>query len=217
MDTIIYKNRIIPLIGLTIIWFFNLAWVYPEHREISMIAINNLDPDRQRVLARLWADACMGYEHRLNKLPADTTLGERPTTLANMAVVAGNGGLIGWQTGIATSIGRFQFLLGREISVYFYGYGSKKDRGLAYYNNDESAGLMLIDIRTLRLDFPIFEYRPFRSFSSDQSSSLDIQITGGIEFPIHVNTIEPVDVPDPQVKNIYHIGLRVAFDWRGYF
>jgi hypothetical protein len=140
-----------------------------------------------------------------------------PITLANMAVVAGNGGLIGWQTGIATSIGRFQFLLGREISVYFYGYGSKKDRGLAYYNNDESAGLMLIDIRTLRLDFPIFEYRPFRSFSSDQSSSLDIQITGGIEFPIHVNTIEPVDVPDPQVKNIYHIGLRVAFDWRGYF
>ena len=118
-----------------------------------------------------------------------------PTTLTNMAIVAGNGGLIGWQSGIATSIGRFQFLLGREFSVYFYGYGSKKDRGLAYYESNNLYELLLIDIRTLRLDFPIFEYRPFRSFSRDQSSSLDIQITAGIEFPIHVGTVEPVDAP----------------------
>jgi hypothetical protein len=140
-----------------------------------------------------------------------------PTTLTNMAIVAGNGGLIGWQSGIATSFGRFQFLLGREFSVYFYGYGSKKDRGLAYYQSNDLYELLLIDIRTLRLDFPIFEYRPFRSFSRDQSSSLVMQITGGIEFPIHVGTVEPVDAPDPQVKNIYHFGIRLAFDWRGYF
>jgi hypothetical protein len=38
-------------------------------------------------------------------------------TLEKMAVQAGNGGLIPWQTGIATRIGRFQFVLGREVGV----------------------------------------------------------------------------------------------------
>lgn len=140
-----------------------------------------------------------------------------PATLTNMAVVAGNGGLIGWQSGIATSIGRFQFILGREISVYFYGYGERKDRVLAYYDNNGSEDLLLIDLRTLRLDFPIFDYRPFRSFSTDQSSSLVLQISGGIEFPVHASTVEPVGAPDPEVKNIWHFGIHLAFDWRGYF
>jgi len=140
-----------------------------------------------------------------------------PATLADMAVVASNGGLIGWQSGIAMPIGRLQFLLGREISAYFYGYGSKKDRGLAYIQYKGFEELTLLDIRTFRLDFPIFEYRPFRSFSMDQSSSLDIQLSAGIEFPVHVSIIEPEYISDPEVKNIWHFGLRIAFDWRGYF
>src|SRR6185295_12776957 len=44
-----------------------------------------------------------------------------PATYTNMAVVASNGGLIPWQAGIATPIGRFQFVLGRELGVTFYG------------------------------------------------------------------------------------------------
>jgi hypothetical protein len=39
-----------------------------------------------------------------------------------MAVVAANGGLIPWQAGIATPVGRFQFILGREVVATFYGY-----------------------------------------------------------------------------------------------
>ena len=34
-----------------------------------------------------------------------------------MAVVAANGGLIPWQSGLATGIGRFQFVLGRELGL----------------------------------------------------------------------------------------------------
>ena len=37
-----------------------------------------------------------------------------------MAVIAGNGGLIPWHSGIATSFGRFQIVLGREMGVYFF-------------------------------------------------------------------------------------------------
>ena len=35
----------------------------------------------------------------------------------NMAVGAGNGGQIPWQTRWATAIGRFQFVLGREVEI----------------------------------------------------------------------------------------------------
>ena len=34
-----------------------------------------------------------------------------------LAVTAANGGLLGWQQGYATSIGRFQFVLGRELGA----------------------------------------------------------------------------------------------------
>ena len=44
-----------------------------------------------------------------------------PTTYTNMAVTAGNGGLIPWQAGWATRFGRFQFVLGRELGATFYG------------------------------------------------------------------------------------------------
>ena len=49
-----------------------------------------------------------------------------PDTYASMAVSAGLGGLIPWQAGIESSIGRFQFILGREVGVAFYGRGEEK-------------------------------------------------------------------------------------------
>ena len=48
-----------------------------------------------------------------------------PKTYEGMVVTAVNGGLIPWQLGWATRFGRFQFVLGREIGVTFYGLGSE--------------------------------------------------------------------------------------------
>src|SRR5579863_5121940 len=47
-------------------------------------------------------------------------LTHQKTKLMNMAVQAANGGLIPWQAGIATRVGRFQFVLGREVALSFY-------------------------------------------------------------------------------------------------
>ena len=74
-------GRLFILVSVFFVWLISLAWVYPEHREISMIAIYDLDPDRRQVLAELWASARLGYENRLNALPADSTLGENPTSI----------------------------------------------------------------------------------------------------------------------------------------
>ena len=38
-----------------------------------------------------------------------------------MAVTASNGGLLPWQSGWTTPIGRFQFVFGRELGVTFFG------------------------------------------------------------------------------------------------
>ena len=47
-----------------------------------------------------------------------------PDAYTSMAVTASNGGLLPWQVGWATPIGRFQFVAGRELGVTLYGIGS---------------------------------------------------------------------------------------------
>jgi len=64
---------------------------------------------------------------------------------------------------------------------------------------------------------PIVEYRPFGSFSLDQSSSVLIQLYYAIDVPSGSGTvISPVGAP-PSLQNIQMVGLRVVFDWRHYF
>src|SRR5512142_2092827 len=57
-----------------------LAWIYPEHRDITFMAIQKLDRARQAVLDRLWVDARLGHESRLAVVTADSTQGEKTTT-----------------------------------------------------------------------------------------------------------------------------------------
>jgi len=59
------------------VWFFaflsvlvfladrSSAWIYPEHREITALAIEKLDPERRAIFDRLWAAARSGHEERL--------------------------------------------------------------------------------------------------------------------------------------------------------
>ena len=133
-----------------------------------------------------------------------------------MAVQSANGGLIPWQTGIASRIGRFQFVLGREIGLSFYGYTSDQNilipsPGVAPLNQT------LIKLRSIRLDLPILEYRIFRTFSLDQSSGLGIQLYGGFDKPTSSSVVEPAGAAKPGLHTIVTGGVRVVFDWRHYF
>jgi hypothetical protein len=42
------------------------AWVYPEHRDIMLIAIERLPTKYQKQLEELWSQARIGYELRLS-------------------------------------------------------------------------------------------------------------------------------------------------------
>lgn len=148
-------------------------------------------------------------------LLASPLLAFDPDTYAKMAVVASNGGLIPWQAGIATSLGRFQFVLGREVGVAFYGL--LDDDRLVVPSTASSTGSTLIDLDSISFQFPILEYRPFRTFSQDQTASVLVQLYAGFEVPTSVSVVSPAGAPEPDLGTIWEFGLRITFDWRYYF
>jgi len=146
-------------------------------------------------------------------ITAPILLWAAPEAFASMAVTAGNGGLIPWQSGIATSFGRFQFILGREVTVSLYGSGKEQDAIIV----PESSETSLLTYKSVQLDFPVVEYRPFRTFSLDQSSSLRFMFSFGVDFPYDAQIVLPEDGTVPELKPVWNIGLTIEFDWRYYF
>jgi len=135
--------------------------------------------------------------------------------LQKMAVQAAAGGLIPWQAGIATRIGRFQFVLGREVGISFYHNGS--DHPLII----PTPGVLpvnatLITLSSTQYQFPILDYRIFRTFSLNQSSGLTIQPYVGFDKPTGSSVVSPLGAPNPNLHTITTAGLRVVFDWRHY-
>ncbi|MEN9685071.1 MAG: hypothetical protein RLZZ28_857 [Bacteroidota bacterium] len=137
-----------------------------------------------------------------------------PATYTKMAVSAANGGLIPWQSGIATRIGRFQFTLGREIGLSFYGLGNPKDVIILPVTSAKS---LLVEFKSTKIDFPILEYRPFKTFSTNQSSNILFQFSAGIDMIRQPQVLLPVGEPMIEMKNIWYIGFRAMFNWRHYF
>jgi len=136
-----------------------------------------------------------------------------PKTLDKMAVAAVNGGLLPWQSGIATGSGRFQCVLGREVGISLYGLRTPKDFILAPNNSTTVA----VQYRSTKLDFPLLEYRPLRTFSQEQTSSLMLQLSIGVDMPHDAETILPMGDATPELKNIWYSSLRIIFNWRKYF
>lgn len=137
-----------------------------------------------------------------------------PKTYNKIAMAAVNGGFIPWQSGFSTRMGRFQFILGRELGVSFYGLRSPKDFIIIPTSGSSSA---VVEYRSTKIDFPILEYRPLRTFSQDQSSSLMLQLNTGVDIPYRTQTILPAGDPVPELKRIWYIGVRILFNWRHYF
>jgi hypothetical protein len=132
----------------------------------------------------------------------------------NLAVTAANGGLLGLQSGWATSIGRFQFVLGRELGVTFYGERGN-DELIAPSTQPGGQG-RIVRFKSTSFELPILEYRPFRAFSSDQSSSVLVQLFAGADVPRGASTVVPAGAAVPALRTVGFVGLRMVFDWRYY-
>jgi len=138
-----------------------------------------------------------------------------PQAYTQMAVAAGNGGLLRLQSGWATAFGRFQFVLGRELGVTFYGL-SGDDQLLA--PSTSPGGLArAVSFKSVSYELPILEYRPYRSFSTNQSSSVLVQLFAAADVPSGGSVVFPVGAPAPQLRTVWSLGLRMIFDWRYYY
>ena len=150
-----------------------------------------------------------------------------PTALTNMGIVAASGGLIPWHYAINTPVGAFQFLLGREVGLTFYGYIGDRIESAAIAAPGATvpiAGtrLSFISYRSLQFDFPSFEYRPLRDFATKQALTFAIQLGWGVEFPNQVRyisklTLPPATGPTPDLATTWLLYLRLHFDARYYF
>ncbi|MEJ2086894.1 MAG: hypothetical protein P8Y69_00090 [Gammaproteobacteria bacterium] len=153
-------------------------------------------------------------------LPADLLLLSpmyfiNPDTYTRWAVSAVNGGALGWQQGMATPLGRLQFVLGREVGVTWYGL-SGHDQLLAPAA-DIGGFPRIVNFKSTAYEFPLLEFRPYRSFSSNQSSSIVFQLYGGLDVPRGARVVLPEGEPPVDLDTIWFLGLRMAFDWRYYF
>lgn len=138
-----------------------------------------------------------------------------PESYTQMAVGAANGGILGWQAGWATRFGRFQFLLGREIGIV--GYGLFDADQLILPTTPQDVLGRIVNYKSLYLELPIVEYRPYRAFSNNQSSSLVFQFFAAMDIPYDAQVERPLNATPADLQTIYSIGLRMTFDWRYYW
>ncbi len=138
----------------------------------------------------------------------------RPKLFQKIAVEAVNGGVIGWQSRFATPIGRFQFVLGREVGLSIYGLGGTAD---ALFVPTGSNTLAIVTYKSMKYDFPFLEYQPARSFSQSQSSALKVQFSFGVDTPFKTAAITPIAQTDFELKPLWYVSARLIFNWRYYF
>ncbi len=137
-----------------------------------------------------------------------------PKAFQKIAVEAVNGGVIGWQSRFATPIGRFQFVLGREVGLSIYGLGGTAD---ALFVPTSANTLAIVTYKSIKYDFPFLEYQPVRSFSQSQSSALKLQFSFGVDTPFKTAAITPLAQTDFELKPLWYISARLIFNWRYYF
>jgi hypothetical protein len=137
------------------------------------------------------------------------------TAYEQIAVTAANGGLIPWQQGFASPIGRFQFVLGRELGVYWYGLSGNQQ---LLAPSDPPGGIgRVVNYKSTYFDLPILEYRPYRAFGANQSSTILFQLYAGADYPYGERVEYPLGAPPVHLEPVYSIGLRMVFDWRYYY
>ena len=80
---------------------------------------------------------------------------------------------------------------------------------------DVNDNLQLVTHRSIFFDVPLVEYRPYRSFTSNQSSTVLFQLFAGIDVPHGEHDFDDRSAP-VNLDTIYSLGVRLLFDWRYY-
>lgn len=156
-------------------------------------------------------------------IPGDLILGAlliapfSSSTYGKMLSSAIDGGMLGWQGGVATPLGRFQFVLGRELGVNVFGsWGQSQKILIPIETVNMGPQTEALDLHSVEIEAPIVEWRLFKMFSVDQASSIVFQLYGSADIPLYWNTVI-TPAATFQLQTIYGLGIRTTFDWRYYY
>ena len=101
-------------------------------------------------------------------------------------------------------------MLGRELGIVAYGLFNTDQLVIP---SDRPDGLgRIINYKSIYFELPIVEYRPYRAFSSHQSSEVLFQLFAGIDIPYDASVERPIGGTPAELRNVYSIGLRMLFD-----
>jgi hypothetical protein len=106
-------------------------------------------------------------------------------------------------------------VLGREVGLSFYHNGADHPIPIPT-PGVPPVNATLVALNSLQVDFPILEWRLFRTFSLNQSSGLMIQPYVGFDEPTKTSVVSPTGAPTPHLNTIVSAGIRLVFDWRHY-
>ena len=138
-----------------------------------------------------------------------------PAMLTRVGVAAGSGGLIPWQRSFGTPVGTFQLVLGREVEANLFGYmGMDEPLIIVPATTTSGPGYGVVAVKTVRLDFPVLEYTPFRTFATQLTFALSMQLGFGYEWTASQEVVYPAGATVGDLGSAWTVFLRFRFDGR---
>ena len=137
-----------------------------------------------------------------------------PAALSKVGVEAASGGLVPWQRSFSTSAGVFQVVVGREARVILFGYMTDLlavvPSGVQVAGSDAYA---VVQFKSVQLEFPVVEWTPFRTFSTQLTFAAQLQLGFSVGLVASQEVLYPVGAPFSSGPS-WSIWLRGVFDGR---
>jgi hypothetical protein len=137
-----------------------------------------------------------------------------PQTLTEVVFAAAGGGILPVERKWETSIGSFQFMLGREVGFTLWGMTGHTNQFL-YTPTPNKSDVKIINYDSLELDFPVLEYVPPRVFATTLALAAEMQLGFNVEFPLSP-TYNDNGAPF-SLGPSWNVYLRFRLDARKYF
>ena len=140
-----------------------------------------------------------------------------PTALSKVGVEAASGGLIPYQRSFSTGAGVFQFIAGREARVVLFGYmGDVLGVVPSGVLPDGTNQWAVVKVQTVKLEFPVLEWTPFRTFATQLTFAAQLQLGFSVGLIASQEVLYPVGAPFSTGPG-WSIWLRGTFDGRYFF
>jgi len=149
---------------------------------------------------------------------APLLLAVSPRALTRVGITAIQGGLVPYERSFRTRAGIFQIVAGREADFTFFGYltDTLEVRAFEVGRTGVQEG-GVVATRSMRTRLPLLEWTPLRSFTTNVTFAVPVQIGVGFEVPLSARVVYPDGVEDPRPGVSWNAFLRLRIDAQHFF